>query len=373
MEITAAVVRAKGADASLERLRLEDPRADEVLVRVVATGVCHADLFIRDQVYPVGLPVVLGHEGAGLVERVGSEVTGLAPGDRVVVTYSWCGVCESCRDGLPGYCVEHFERNFLCRRPDGSSPLHDGRDVVHGCFFGQSSFATHALAPARSVVKVPADAPLALLGPLACGVQTGAGAVMRAFDVEPGCSVAVFGAGSVGLSAVMAAQLRGASPIVAVDLSPTRLTLASALGATHTVDARTADVADAVRAATAGGARYALDTTGAPQAIRQAIDSLAIRGVCGTVGANAPGTEVCLDLIHVMGGGRTFRGIVEGDVDPHVFIPELIELHRAGRFPFDRIVTTYPFEQINQAFADVEAGRTIKAVLLMGESPPAHR
>jgi len=357
----------------LERLRIEEPRADEVLVRIVATGVCHADLFIRDQVYPVGLPVVLGHEGAGVVERVGSAVTGVEPGDPVVVTYSWCGECESCRDGMPGYCREHFERNFLCQRPDGTSPLRNGDEVVRGCFFGQSSFATHALCPARSVVKVPADVPLELLGPLACGVQTGAGAIMRALDVEPGRSVAVFGVGSVGLSAIMAAKLRGASPIVAVDVIPSRLAVARSLGATHLVDARTGDVAEAVREATGGGSRYALDTTGSPQAIRQAVDSLAVRGVCGTVGANAPGTEVCLDLIHMMAHGRTFRGIVEGDVDPQTFIPELIDLHRAGRFPFDRIVTTFPFEEINQAFAAVEAGRTIKAVLLMGESPPAPR
>jgi len=371
MEITAAVVRAKGGDATLERLRLEDPRADEVLVRIVATGVCHADLFIRDQIYPVPPPVVLGHEGAGVVERVGSDVTRLAPGDPVVVTYGSCGSCESCNEGAANYCHEHFARNFLCQRPDGSSPLRNGDEVVRGCFFGQSSFATHALCQQRNVVKVPADAPLELLGPLACGVQTGAGAVMQAFDVEPGRSVAVYGAGSVGLSAVMAAHVRGASPLVAVDREPSRLSLARSLGATHVVDARTSDVAEAVREATGGGSRYALDTTGSPQVIRAAVDALAVRGVCGTVGANTPDTEVCLNLIHVMAAGRTFRGIVEGDVDPHTFIPELIELHRAGRFPFDRIVTTYPFAEINQAFADVEAGRTIKAVLLMGESLPA--
>jgi len=369
MEITAAVTRAKGGPASLERLRLEEPRADEVLVRIVATGVCHADLFIRDQVYPVPPPVVLGHEGAGVVERVGRDVTAVAPGDHVVVTYNACGECEQCREGARNYCHEHFERNFVCARPDGSSPLSNGDELVRGYFFGQSSFATHAICREIAVVKVPDDAPLELLGPLACGVQTGAGAVMQAFDVQPGRSMAVFGVGSVGLSAVMAAHLRGASPIVAVDRSPARLTMARSLGATHAIDAREDGLAEAVRELTGGGSHYALDTTGSPQVIRAAVDSLTVRGVCGTVGANAPGTEVCLDLLHMMGAGRTFRGIVEGDVDPRTFIPQLIELHSAGRFPFDRIVTTYPFEQINQAFADVESGRTIKAVLRMDELP----
>lgn len=371
MEITAAVIRAKGGDAALERLRLEDPRADEVLVRIVATGICHADLFIRDQIYPVPPPVVLGHEGAGVVERVGAGVTTVAPGDHVVITYNACGECESCRDGARNYCHEHFERNFLCQRADGSSPLRNGDEIVRGYFFGQSSFATHAICREIGIVKVPGDAPLELLGPLACGVQTGAGAVMQAFDVQPGQSVAVIGTGSVGLSAVIAAHLRGAAQIVAVDRSPERLAKAQSLGATHAVDARTADVAEAIRAASTGGCHFALDTTGSPEAIRAAVDALAVRGVCGTVGANAPDTEVHLNLIHMMGAGRTFRGIVEGDVDPQTFIPELIELHRQGRFPFDQIVTTYPFDEINKAFADVEAGRTIKAVLLMGESPPA--
>jgi aryl-alcohol dehydrogenase len=369
MEITAAVTRTKGGEARLERLVLDEPRPDEVLVRVIGVGICHADLFIRDQIYPVELPVVLGHEASGVVERVGGEVVDLAVGDHVVVTYNSCGACESCAEGEPQYCHDFYRRNFACERDDGSSPFRGRDEVVRGYFFGQSSFASHILVPGRSVVKVPNEAPLELLGPLACGVQTGAGAIMQALAVPAGRSVAIYGVGSVGLSAVMAARLRGASPIVAVDRESARLDMARELGATHVVDAERQDVVAEVRRASGQGTHFALDTTGSPAVIRQAVDALAVRGVCGTVGGNSPETEVSLNLIHMMASGRTFRGIVEGDVDPHTFIPELIALQREGRLPFDRIIRTYPFSQINQAIADVEAAETIKAVLLMGTTP----
>lgn len=366
IEITAAVTRSKGGEASLERLRLDSPRPDEVTVRVVGVGICHADLFMRDQVYPVETPVVLGHEAAGIVEQTGTAVTVVEVGDRVVVSYNSCGICETCAEGSPQYCLDFYRRNFACEREDGSSPFVAEGETVRGYFFGQSSFATHVLAPERAVVKVPAGIRLELAAPLACGVQTGAGAVLKALDVPAGASFAVYGAGSVGLSAVMAARHRGAAPIVAVDRNPARLEAALELGATHVVDAREGSVVEEVKEATGGaGARFALDTTGSPEVIRQAIDALGVRGVCGTVGANRPETEIALNLIDMMASGRTFRGIVEGDVDPHTFIPELIALQQGGSLPFDRIIETYPFARINDAIADVEAGKTIKAVLVM--------
>lgn len=202
MQITAAVVREKASPFQITELELAEPRNDEVLVRIVASGVCHTDLIIRDQYYPVPLPVVLGHEGSGVVEQVGKDVTKVQPSDHVVMSFFSCGNCPNCRQGKPGYCLNFYNSNFSGARLDGSSAFKQGETKVHGHFFGQSSFATYALASERNIVKVPKDVPLELLGPLGCGVQTGAGSVLNSLNPEVGSSIAVFGADSVGLSAV---------------------------------------------------------------------------------------------------------------------------------------------------------------------------
>ena len=365
MKIQAAVARDKSGPLTLETLDLEDPRDDEILVRVVATGVCHTDVVVRDGLLPTPHPVVLGHEGAGIVERVGRNVTKVAAGDAVVMTYDSCGECPSCAVHAQSYCHAFFPRNFFGTRADGSSALSKDGERIHGNFFGQSSFATHALCHERNVVKVPGNAPLELLGPLACGVQTGAGAVLNALAVRAGASFAVFGAGSVGLSAVMAARVAGATTIVAIDLHDERLDFARSVGATHTLNPSRDDVVASLLALTGYGVDYALDTTGVAKVIRQAADSLAPRGTCGVLGASAPGTEIVLDEVHFMSGGRRLMGIVEGESDPDTFIPMLIELHREGRFPFDRMVKFYPLDQINEAIADSLEGRTIKPIVRM--------
>ena len=242
-----------------------------------------------------------------------------------------------------------------------------GAEVIHGNFFGQSSFASYALCHPRNVVKVRKDAPLHLLGPLACGVQTGAGAVINALKVGVGDSLAVFGAGSVGLSAVMAAKVVGATTIIAVDLNPGRLALARELGATHTIDGADPELVARIVELTSGGAMFSFDTTGLPAVVRKAVDSLALRGECGVVGAAPLGTEVTLDLMGLMTAGRRLRGIVEGDATPQVFIPVLIELFMQGRFPFDKLVTFYPFDKINDAVRDFETGKVVKPILRMPE------
>ena len=219
MKVKAAVARAKSAPLTIETLDLEEPRAGEILVRLIAAGICHTDLAMRDQVFPVPQPIVLGHEGAGIVERVGSDVTKVVAGDHVVMTYNSCGRCPSCLEHEPTYCHDFFSYNFAAQRPDGSTALSQDGQPIHSHFFGQSSFATYALCLERNVVKVPHDAPLELLGPLACGVQTGAGAVINALRVGAGRSIAVFGTGSVGLSAIIAARLVGAAVIIGVDLN----------------------------------------------------------------------------------------------------------------------------------------------------------
>ncbi len=367
MKIRAAVAHTAGAPLSLQTLDLEDPRDDEILVRVVATGVCHTDIVVRDGMLPTPLPVVLGHEGAGIVERVGRAVSKVAPGDHVVMTFNSCGTCPSCADHAASYCHEFFPRNFFATRADGSTALSREGVPVHGNFFGQSSFATHALCHERNVVKVPQDAPLELLGPLACGVQTGAGAVINALKVGPGRAFAVFGAGSVGLSALMAARVVGATRIIAVDLNDERLAFARELGATHVVNPRDVNAAEEILRITGHGVDFALDTTGLAPVIRSAVESLAPRGTCGILGASAPGSEITLDEVHFMSGGRRLMGIVEGEAAPDTFIPMLIDLHRQGLFPFDKMVKFYPFDRINEAIADSEQGRAIKPIVKMTE------
>ena len=367
-EIKAAVIRKKGGPFQIETLMLEEPRPDEVLIRIVATGMCHTDMVARDQLYTVPLPVVLGHEGAGIVEQVGSSVKKIAPGDHVVLTYMWCGHCKPCLNGHLTYCANFYPLNFGGVREDGSTATQDKQGAVHDHFFGQSSFGTYALAHERNVVKVPTDAPLELLGPLGCGIQTGAGAVMNRLKVRPGSSFAAFGGGAVGLSAVMAARVSGATTIIAADVVPSRLALAKELGATHTINSRETDPVEAVRQLTAGGADFTLESSGRPAVLRQAIDALAIRGTCGIVGAPALGTEASFDVNGVMTAGKTIVGIVEGDSVPDLFIPSLVELYQQERFPFDKLVKFYSLEQINQAAEDSEKGITIKPIVRIGSS-----
>lgn len=368
MQITAAVVREKAAPFQITELELEDPRDNEVLVRIVASGVCHTDLIIRDQYYPVPLPVVLGHEGSGVVERVGKNVTKVQPGDHVVMSFFSCGGCPNCQQGQPGYCLNFYGSNFSGARLDGSSALKQGDTTIHGHFFGQSSFATYALAAERNVVKVSKDVPLELLGPLGCGVQTGAGSVLNSLHPEVGTSIAIFGAGSVGLSAVMAAKVAGCSKIVSIDINAQRLNLAKELGATHTINGAEVDAVQEIQKIIPGGVNYSLETTGVAKVFRQAVDSLAVKGVCGQVGAAPLGTEATLDFSMLLLFGRTIKGLVEGDSIAEVFIPRLIELYQQGKFPFDRLITFYPFDQINQAAEDSEKGVTIKAVVRMPAS-----
>ena len=366
MKITAAVCRKPGAPLSIETLELEAPRDTEILVRVVATGVCHTDMVVRDGHLPTPQPVVLGHEGSGVVEKIGKSVTKVSVGDHVVMTFNSCGHCHSCNDNAATYCHEFFPRNFFGTRADGSSALSKNGERIHGNFFGQSSFATHALCHERNIVKVPKDAPLELLGPLACGVQTGAGAVMNALKVTAGKSFAVFGAGSVGLSAVMAAKVVGATTIVAVDVNDARLAFAREIGATHTINSKQEDVVAAMQKLTGGGLNFALDTTGLGAVIRNAVLCLAPRGACGILGASPMGSEITLDEVHFMSGGRRLMGIVEGESNPDLFIPTLVELHAQGRFPFDKMVKFYSLEQINEAIHDSETGVTIKPILRIG-------
>jgi aryl-alcohol dehydrogenase len=361
----AAVVEEKGGPFRIRTVSMPAPRPDEVLVRIVATGVCQTDAHMRNQDYPIPLPMILGHEGAGIVESVGSAVRDVSPGDHVALTFLSCGRCGPCRTAAPAYCAHGFQLLFGGSRLDGSNAYAD--DGVHGHFFGQSSFAEFALASERNTVRVAKEMPLELVGPLGCGLQTGAGAVLNSLRVNAGESVAVFGTGAVGLAAVMAANIVSAGTIVAVDVNETRLALAAELGATHTINAKTDDLADQLRKIRPGGFDYILEITALPHMLALALELIAPRGVAALLGGAPAGTTANIDMTTLL-TGRALRGIMQGDSIPQIFIPKLVELYRSGRFPIDRLVRTYKFADINQAFADAAQGTVIKPVLMMGDS-----
>ena len=366
MEITAAVVRGKEATDpfTIEKLRLDEPKAHEVVVKIAGVGLCHTDLFMKAAMGAVGmLPWVLGHEGSGVVEKVGSAVTSVAPGDHVVMSFGSCGHCPNCRTAHPAFCMNFAPENAIGTRPDGTPTLFSGDQPVFGNFFSQSSFANYALTNEKALVKVDKDVPIELLGPLGCGFQTGAGSVINALKATPGSSIAVFGAGAVGLSAVLGAVVCGCTKIIAVDIVPERLALAKSLGATHAINSKEANPVEEIKALTNQlGADYTLECTGVPPVIRQSIEATRILGSCGLVGLIAPGTEVQLDW-SLITAGRIVRGIYEGDAVPNIFIPQLVDLYKAGRFPFDKLVSYRPLSEINEAVHDTHAGKAVKVIL----------
>ncbi|MFB4316283.1 NAD(P)-dependent alcohol dehydrogenase [Actinomadura sp. 21ATH] len=357
MRVTAAVLDRPGEPFALRDVELAPPRPDEVLVRLTAVGICATDLEFAT--FTEG-PAVLGHEGAGTVEAVGDRVAGLAPGDPVVLSFTSCGGCRPCLTGSPAYCLSFDALNFSGRRPDGSSAVSLDGTEIDAHFLGQSSFADHVVAPARAVVPVGKDADLALAGPFGCGFQTGAGGVLNVLRPAPGSSIAIFGAGAVGVAAIAAAALSGCSTVAAVDLNPERLATARALGATHGVTGG-GGAAEELRSIAPDGFDFALDTTGRADVLRTAVEALAPLGRCGVIGVG-PSEEMSFDWRSVL-NGRTITGIIGGGAVPQVFVPELLRLNAAGRFPVDGIVTRFPFEEIGAAVAAVKGGAVGKAVL----------
>ncbi len=368
MKIKAAVVFERSGKFKIEQLEISEPNDDEVLVRVAASGICHTDLAGREQYLPIpagrAFPAVFGHEGSGVVEKVGTRVTKVKAGDHVALSWNSCGACPSCKSGNEPYCDNLFLYNFNGARPDGTTTLRKGDQVIYGSFFCQSSFANYALACERSIVKVRKDVPLEILGPMGCGIRTGAGAVMNTLRPSPGASIAIFGVGPVGMSAILASVACGCTTIIAVDVLPERLKKAKEFGATHIIHAKESDPVAAIRDITGGGPEFSLECVGNPKVLRQAVDVLPRRGVCGLLGVVPPGTEVGLDMDLIM-NGRTVQGILAGDSVSDLFIPRLLDLYSQGRFPFDKLMTFYPFDDINKAVEDMEHGRVIKPVLRM--------
>lgn len=364
--VVAAIANGPRDPFEIATCKLEAPRPGEVLVRIHACGICHTDLAVKLQHIPIPLPKVLGHEGAGVVEEVGPGATQFRPGDHVLMSFGSCGECGNCRDGALGYC-DHFRAiNLFGDRAGGSALARNGKQLG-GHFFAQSAFATHAIATVRNIVKVDHDLPLELLAPLGCGIQTGMGSVMNVLRPQAGTSIAVFGVGAVGLSAIIAAKIVGCSTIVAVDVVPERLRVARELGATHVVSGRGENPVGEIVDLTGGGANFSLDTTGAPPVVANSINCLRARGVSAQVAAPPRGTLYAAEASVVVGRGITVRGIVEGDANPQLFIPRMVDFFRQGRLPLDKFVKTYPLEEINEAVDDLEHGRVVKPVLTMRE------
>jgi aryl-alcohol dehydrogenase len=365
MQITAAVVRERSAPFSIDRLDLCDPRPDEVIVRVVASGMCQTDLHGRDGYFASPYPAVYGHEGAGVIHAVGSAVRTLAPGDHVVISFPWCGTCANCQQHRYCYCVHGRRLKMHGTRADGSTLMSKNGAPVYSAFFQQSSFGTYALTQERYAVKVRKDAPLEVLGPIACSGQTGAGAVLNVLQPRPGDSLAIFGVGAVGLSALMAAKIADCNPIVAIDVHESRLVLARELGATHLINHAGRDrVVDDVRTAAGGAVRYAIDTSALPSVLRQAIEVLMPSGICALLGSAPPGTDVAIEMPFLQ-QGRIVRGVVQGESLPKDFIPRLVDLVVAGKFPIQKMIKFYDLADINLAAQESSSGITIKPVLRM--------
>jgi len=361
MKIKAAVAPGTGKPFEIQEVELEDPRSNEVLVRIVGTGLCHTDLLFKDYL-PIPLPAVYGHEGSGIVEKVGEGVTMVKPGDPVAISFNSCGMCNNCLAGMPFYCLNFTGLNYSGARADGSMPISKDGAPLFGSFFGQSSFAEFSLTTERNVVKVPEDVPLEILGPLGCGIQTGAGTVMNALKVPAGSSIAVFGTGAVGLSAVMAAKVVGCTCIIGVDIKPQRLEMAKEFGATHVINSAEKNPVGAIQAITGMGVNYSIETTAVPTVYRQAVEALDLTGECVLLGAPPMGTEVTFDMQTLLAGRKT-RGVIEGDSVPQKIIPQLIDLYKQGKFPFDKLIKFYNVKDINQAVADSGEGVTIKPVI----------
>jgi len=364
MQVKAAVTHEKGK-ISIESVELAAPKASEVLVKLIAAGVCHTDSAGINQFIPVTLPAIFGHEGVGIVEQVGVGVESLKVGDRVILSFPSCGTCPHCTDNHPWACDDLNQLFFDGSFKDGTKRFsQNGVDV--SSFFGQGSFATHCVVDARNAVKadVDSDEDLAKLCSLGCGVQTGAGAVLNAIDAKPHSSIAVFGCGGVGMAAIMAAKIIGCSKIIAVDVVPSRLELAKELGATHAVNGKECNAIDEIKKITGGGANFSVEASGVPALTLQALQCLRREGTCVLVSVTGD-AEVAIPLEGaLMNPSVTLKGVTEGASNPQTFIPQLVQYFKEGRLPVEKLQKFYKFEEIEQAFEDSHTGVTVKPILV---------
>lgn len=369
MEMTAAVLNAWHEPLVLQPVAIADPKPDEVLVRMIASGLCGSDLHLSEgkleipgphgpQTLP--LPIVPGHEGAGIVEAVGSEVRAVAPGDHVIINiYPGCGRCDRCRSGWPSTCT--FVRQGYM--PDGSTRLSRGGEAVHHMAFA-STFAEYTVVTESGCVKIRKDMPLDRACLIGCGVTTGYSAVFNVAKVEPGTSVLVVGAGGVGLNVIQSAALAAATKIIVVDMGESKLQKAREFGATHTIDASVGDWVEEVQSLTSGlGVDYGFEAVSTPKTIRQTFDATRVRGLVVLVGMTPPGAEVSYPA-------TITRTVTRGGIawsQPWVDFPRIVDLYLAGRYKLDELVSvTRPLSEVNEALRELKAGTDGRSIFTLG-------
>jgi len=362
----AAVLLNANENYKVEEVEIDELREDEVLVKIVASGICHSDEVVRNGDSPNPMPVILGHEGSGIVEKVGSHVKNIKPGDHVVLSFGYCGTCPSCLTGVAASCDEWLHLNLADQRDDGVPYYRrlDGTPIAH---WNQSTFAEYTIVKPSHVTKVDPTVDLRLVGPLGCGFLTGSGTIFNGLKPEPGSTIAVYGTGAVGLATMMAAKIAGCSKIIGIDIHDHRLETAMELGATHTINSKTEDLKQKISEFTYGrGTNYAVDTTGVPMVIRSALESLAVGGTIAPIAATR--TMEINTMFDLSFYNKTMKGILMGQAIPQLTIPQLIEFYKEGRFMFDKLVKFYQFEDINQANEDSKSGKTIKPILIIDKT-----
>ncbi|MEK3909343.1 NAD(P)-dependent alcohol dehydrogenase [Oceanobacillus sp. FSL W7-1309] len=359
-----AMITTPEKDFQKQTLNLAEPKDGEVLVRLVATGVCHTDATVLDKTIPVPPPVVLGHEGSGIVEKVGENVTTVKPGDHVVLGFSYCGACDNCLEGNAGGCENMILLNFSGKNQHDSTPLTTVENQEVSQFFGQSSFATYSTVDEKNIIKVDKEVDLRYLGPFGCGFMTGSGTVLNSIQPEPGNSFVVFGTGAVGLSGMLAAKIAGCYPIIAVDIHHSRLELAKELGATHTINSKDEDPVARIKEITGKGAHYSLETTGVPEVTLAGLRCLRVKGICATVAVGK--SDLTFNVFNeVVANSLTLSGVIEGDAVPQLIIPKLVSFFKSGQFPIEKLVKFYDLEDVDQAFVDSANGSAIKPILII--------
>ncbi len=347
MRTRAAVLYEFGAPLVVEDVELEPPREGEVLVRMVASGVCRSDLHTIQGIHPWVRPVIMGHEGAGVIEEVGPGVAHVQPGDHAVLSWlPYCGRCRFCSIGRPNLCVD-LEWSIAGTMMDGTTRFHkDGRRIHH---YNTSSFAERSVVPAQTAIPVDRTLPLTEFALMGCAVMTGVGAVLNTARVRPGESVAVVGCGGVGLNVVQGARIARARPIVAIDSVASKLALARELGATHAVDASRDDVAGAARELLGHGADHVFEAIGRPETIRLALDLVGRGGQAVLVGLAPPDAAVPIDALTMAFEERVVRGSWYGGCRPAVDFPLLFELYQTGELRLDALISTCSLEEVNDA------------------------
>ena len=358
----AAVVYEPSGDFSIEQVSLDHLQANEVLVKIDACGICHTDSKFQ---HVLPLPGVFGHEGTGVIEEIGSKVTKVKVEDRVILGYPFCTECPSCREAEPYRCEEIPKLKFGGSRVDGSATIHLDDKPITCAFFQQSAFAEHAITLEQAVIPVKTDLPPEMLAALPCGVQTGAGAILNMLKPQANQSLVVFGAGAVGLSGVMAAKLTGVNPIICVDIVASRLELAQELGATHVIDASKQDTLAEIYKICPKGVAVAFDSSASIPGLENAIGAIGQGGKVGIVSYPKGGEKFPFNTKDLFLKVGSLHAIVQGFSIPKLFLPKLIELQKKGLFPYEKIISTYKFSEINQAMADTHSGKAIKPVLLM--------